>query len=277
MGILFVCEENKAKLPYRFMVTGTSIFTAEELFYYIYHNFFLLTDELYDEIFLTWLEQELQLSEKAAGIREMKKSFSGYDALIEAASILLSAVNIYTPDEVKEFLIRQRERKNVSPSELALKRAESFLGHNRYYEAGRIYETLLAGDVMNAVVKEEAGRLWHNLGVCKLYTEGFKEAAKHFKRAYEMTGEEVSKRQYLICCILCEEESSLQSGEGIEEAYIEDIRKDIQNSIIQYNTSTEYQKLEELKELKGSGNLVEFVQGVKELIEAYKKEFRSEF
>lgn len=276
MGILLVCEENKAKLPYRFLVTGTGIFTAEELFYYIYHNFFLLTDELYDENFLIWLEQELQLREKAAGIREMKKDFAGYDALIEAADVLLSGGSFYTQDEVREFLTRQRERKNVSPSELAMKRAESFLSYGRYYEAGMIYETLLAGDVMKAVVKEEVGRMWHNLGICRLYTEGFKEAAKHFKRAYDMTGEEESKRQYFLCRILSEEAYTLQSEEGIEEAYIEDIKKEIQNSMMQYNSSIEYQKLEALKELKSNGKLVEFMQEVNELIESYKREYRSE-
>lgn len=213
MGILIACEENKAKLPYRFKVTDTGIYTAEELFYYVYHNFLLLTDELYEEAFLMWLEKELFLPEKAEKIREAKKNCSGYDALVEAASILLSDNSYYQEEEVQEFLLRQNERKNVSPGELAVKKAESFLQHGRYFEAGMIYESLLAGDGMYAVLKEEAGRIRHNLGVCRLHMEGFKRAAKDFKAAYEMTGGEESKRQYVLCVLLGGNESTFGAEE----------------------------------------------------------------
>lgn len=293
MGILIACEENKAKLPYRFKVTDTGIYTAEELFYYVYHNFFLLTDELYEEAFLMWLEKELFLPEKAEKIREAKKNYSGYDALVEAASILLLDNSYYQEEEVQEFLLRQNERKNVSPGELAAKKAESFLQHGRYFEAGMIYESLLAGDGMYAVLKEEAGRIRHNLGVCRLHTEGFKRAAKDFKAAYEMTGGEESKRQYVLCVLLGGNESTFgaeeteavtaafkseETGyeESISEAYVKGIREEIQDSLLQYGSSDEYKKLEELKEARDSGKPADFLQGVRERLESYKQEYRSE-
>lgn len=317
MGILIACEENKAKLPYRFKVTDTGIYTAEELFYYVYHNFLLLTDELYEEAFLMWLEKELFLPGKAEKIREVKKSYSGYDALVEAASILLSDNSYYQEEEVQEFLIRQNERKNVSPGEMAVKKAESFLQHGRYFEAGMIYESLLAGDGMYAVLKEEAGRIRHNLGVCKLHTEGFKRAAKDFKAAYEMTGGEESKRQYVLCMLLGGNESTFgteeteavtaaytseeteaaavaneseETGvvmaavksedtgyvENISEAYVKGIREEIQDTLLQYESSDEYKKLEELKEARDSGKPADFLQGVRERLESYKQEYRSE-
>ncbi|MGN6714857.1 hypothetical protein [Anaerocolumna jejuensis] len=276
MGILIACEENKAKLPYRFKVTDTGIYTAEELFYYVYHNFLLLTDELYEEAFLMWLEKELFLPEKAEKIREMKKNYSGYDAQVEAASILLLDNSYYQEEEVQEFLLRQNERKNVSPGELAVKKAESFLQHGRYFEAGMIYESLLAGDGMYAVLKEEAGRIRHNLGVCRLHTEGFKRAAKDFKAAYEMTGGEESKRQYVLCMLLGGNESTFGAEESISEAYVKGIREEIQDSLLQYGSSDEYKKLEELKEARDSGKPADFLQGVRERLESYKQEYRSE-
>ncbi|SHO51931.1 hypothetical protein [Anaerocolumna xylanovorans] len=286
MGILIACEENKAKLPYRFKVTGTSIYTAEELYYYIYHNMLLLTDELYEEAFLAWLENELCLKEKAEKIRELKKKLSGYDALTEAALVLLSGDCYYKEEEVQNFLIKQSERKNVSPTEMAVKKAESFLQHGRYFEAEMIYESLLAGDATYSLLKEEAGRIRHNQGICRLHTEGFKRAAKDFKAAYEMTGREESKRQYVLCVLLSStdglefieplksEESS--DEENIDKAYVEGIREEIRDSLMRYKSSSEYKESEELKEAKEDGKLIGFTQGARKIIHSYKQEYRSE-
>jgi hypothetical protein len=156
-----------------------------------------------------------------------------------------------------------------------------------------IYESLLAGDGMYAVLKEEAGRIRHNLGVCRLHTEGFKRAAKDFKAAYEMTGGEESKRQYVLCVLLGGNESTFgaeeteavtaafkseETGyeESISEAYVKGIREEIQDSLLQYGSSDEYKKLEELKEARDSGKPADFLQGVRERLESYKQEYRSE-
>lgn len=286
MGILIACEENKAKLPYRFKVTGTGIYTAEELSYYIYHNMLLLTDELYEEAFLSWLEKELCLREKAERIRELKTKLSGYDALLEAALVLLSGGCYYTEEEVENFLLKQSERKNISPTEMASKKAESFLQHGRYFEAGMIYESLLAGDASCVLLKEEAGRIRHNLGICRLHTEGFKRAAGDFKTAYEMTGREESKRQYVLCVLLSSTDGSeyiepLKSEEeggreGIDQAYVDRIREEIRESLIQYKSSEEYKNLTELKKAKEDGRLVDFTQGARKTIQSYKWEYRLE-
>lgn len=293
MGMLIVCEENKAKLPYRFKVTGTCIYTAEELYYYIYHNSLLLTDELYEETFLAWLKKELQLTEKAEKIKEAREKLSGYDALAEAALILFTDNGYYNGEEVQNFLIRQGERKNVSPTEMAMKKAESFLQHGRYYEAGILYEGLLAGDGVYSVLKEEAGRMRHNLGMCRLHTEGFKRAAKEFKAAYEMTGGEESKRQYVLCLLLSSTQSIFQTeneapvtellkaeennGEdNISEAYVNGIREEIEASLLRYQAAEEYGGFRKLQEAKNAGKLVDFMQEAKELIDGYKQEYRSE-
>lgn len=276
MGILLACEGKKARLPYRFKVTGTGIYTAEELFYYIYHNFLLLTDELLDESFLQWLERELFLTEKAEKIRGVKKGLSVFDALLEAAVILLSGGGYYTEEEVGDFKSRQGERKNMTPAETLLKKADGLLSHEQYSEAGLLYETLLNGEGMQITPKEEEGNIRHNLGVCRLYLEGFERAAGDFKAAYEITGREESKRQYLLCILLSGKEKEDTCMDGMEPEDREKIKEEVALSLLRYQDTESHKRLEKMRTAKEDGRLVDFVQEAGELIAGYKRKYRAE-
>jgi hypothetical protein len=282
-GILILCDKAKTEIPYRFKITETVVNNAEELYYYIYHNFMLLTDELLDEKFLLWMERELKQTEKVSKIREIITMFSGYEALLEAAKVLLPDSGYYTKAEADDFLKKQKERKNISPAEMALKKGDSFLSHGQYADAGLLYEVLL-NNHSNTLTAEVTGRIRHNLGICRLHLEGLLRAKPEFKEAYRLNGSEESKRQYYLCKLLLGEAIeivSLQGGEeGVHklegETYIEALKEEIQQSLLRFKDSDNYIKLAALKESKDTGRLNDFTREVKDIITVYKQEYRKE-
>lgn len=282
-GVLILCDKVKAEVPYRFKITGTVINNAEELYYYIHHNFLLFTDELLDEDFLLWVERELKQAEKAIKIRELKTTLSGYEALLEAAVVLLLDTGYYTNAEAEDFLNKQKERKNISPAEMALKKGDSFLSHGQYADAQLIYEILI-NNHSNTLTAEVTGRIRHNLGICRLHLEGLLKAKSEFKEAYRLNENEESKRQYFLCKLLLgetiEEADLSDAAEGnhkiADETYIEELKEEIQQSLIRFKDSENYMKLAALKEAKDTGRLNDFRREVKDIIALYKLEYRKE-
>lgn len=293
MGVLIACEEIKAKFPYRFKITGTVVYTVEELCYYIYHNILLLTDELLEDSFLQWLEKELHLTEKAGKLREVKETLEGYEALSEAAFTLLTGGNYYSTEEIQGFLNRQKERKNITPAKAAVNKADSFLKYGQYSEAAMIYEILLNSASIQGNLREETGKIRHNLGICRLHQEGFHRAAADFKAAYDLTGNEESKKQYVLSLLLSLKVQEQTAGEdaterqpsaaeletlcdSIEPEYIEAIMNEIKNSLSRYQETESYNKLLELKARKNDSKPVNFGEEANKLITVYKEEYRSE-
>ena len=58
MGKFIFCIGNKAKLPYTFRSTGISVYTMEELCYYLYHNIDTLEEDLADIQLVNWIRSE---------------------------------------------------------------------------------------------------------------------------------------------------------------------------------------------------------------------------
>ncbi|WOO38455.1 DUF5716 family protein [Anaerocolumna sp. AGMB13020] len=282
-GVLILCDKVKAEVPYRFKITGTVVHNTEELYYYIHHNFLLLTDELLEEEFLLWVERELKQVEKALKLREIKTMLSGYEALLEAAAVFLLDTDYYTKTEAEEFLNKQKERKNISPAEMALKKGDSFLAHGQYADAGLIYEILI-NNHSNTLTTEVTGRIRHNLGICRLHLEGLLRAKSEFMEAYRLNGSEESKRQYYLCVLLSgetmEEADLSDATEGnqklVHETYIETLKEEIQQSLLRFKDSDNYMKLAALKEAKDTGRLNDFKREVNDIIALYKEEYRKE-
>jgi hypothetical protein len=189
----------------------------------------------------------------------------------------------YTKAEAEDFLNKQKERKNISPAEMALKKADSFLSHRQYADAELIYEILI-NNHSNTLTAEVTGRIRHNLGICRLHLEGVLRAKSEFKEAYRLNGNEESKRQYYLCKLLSGEtmeeadlpEASDGNHKTVDETYIEALKEEIQQSLLRFKDSENYRKLEALKEAKDTGRLNDFRREVKDIIALYKQEYRKE-
>ena len=70
MGSYILSLSPMAKHPYRTRELGVDIYTAEELCYYIYHNFVVVDDDFISRELFEFLEDELKLGDHVAHIRK---------------------------------------------------------------------------------------------------------------------------------------------------------------------------------------------------------------
>ena len=71
MSSLILCNTVKAENPFYFELTGTNIYTIEELCYYIYNNIYIITEEIFDDDLVFWLREELEMVELSEKISDM--------------------------------------------------------------------------------------------------------------------------------------------------------------------------------------------------------------
>lgn len=61
MSGYILCQTKKAQTPYFIENISTSIYTLEELCYYLYHNLYLVDSSIINEGLCTWISEELDL------------------------------------------------------------------------------------------------------------------------------------------------------------------------------------------------------------------------
>ena len=80
MGSYILSLSPMAKHPYRTKELGVDIYTAEELCYYIYHNFVVVDDDFISRELFEFLEDELKLGDHVAHERGVEEFLSGIGA-----------------------------------------------------------------------------------------------------------------------------------------------------------------------------------------------------
>ena len=80
MGTVKLCVHELAKTPYFVEATGISIYSIEELAYYLYENIYLIDERLIEEKLYTWIERELEMETLAERLRNGKTAGRIYPA-----------------------------------------------------------------------------------------------------------------------------------------------------------------------------------------------------
>ena len=65
MGKIIVCNTKTAQNPYTFLNTKVSVYSYEELCYYLYNNMVLVGEEDVTASLSAWIRRELDLTELA--------------------------------------------------------------------------------------------------------------------------------------------------------------------------------------------------------------------
>ena len=65
MGKIIVCNTKTAQNPYTFLNTKVSVYSYEELCYYLYNNMVLVGEEDVSARLSAWIRRELDLTELA--------------------------------------------------------------------------------------------------------------------------------------------------------------------------------------------------------------------
>ncbi len=275
MGKLIICNGKLTTKPYFHKVTGTSLYSIEELCYYIYNNIDIMNNEFLNESLAKWIDTELQLGDRGKKLLElMEKNASMKDLIV----FILCSADYYTESEIKKLIIHMDNFSLLTPFERKKKTADNYLKYKKYSMALTEYEEILYGKDSVKLSSMEYGNILHNLAIAKLNTKGAYYAAIDFKNAYEGNHNELSLKYYLMALKITNQEefSKAISEYGISNEYIEDINKCLEIDYIDLESLEEMKVLKELMEYKRCGKISEFYQAAGLVISNLKEEFRIE-
>lgn len=115
MSGIIICKTKTADNPYTFLNTKISVYSYEELCYYIFNNMVLVgKDDLGDRL-TAWLRDAIDMGELADKVDMLnQKNVYIQDLMVE----ILTYGEFYSKDEVKEFMNECKRIRTLKPYEL---------------------------------------------------------------------------------------------------------------------------------------------------------------
>lgn len=270
MGNAIYCETKESSVPYVFDNTQVTVYSYEEVCFYIFQNASMITREQLGPEFLEWLQNDLEMSELAEKLREIRQSGKEWNLYLKT---LFEGANYYEKEEVQLLFERMKEEETM-PIAFRLKRqADNFVRFHKYLKAVRLYDEILKRE---DVSKELVSKIMHNKGVAYAKSRNFTEARRCYLRAYETDKNELSLSCYLVTFFLenREAEAKKQCEKlNVGEEIYERIYGDYIRSIDSYHESAEYQEVKKIEIEQKNQENDKADRRMKRLLNACKDEF----
>ena len=236
MGKFIYCIGNKAKLPYTFQTTGISVYTMEELCYYLYHNIDTLEEDLSNISLISWIRTELGMTERADFLEQLIHRGSGLKDIV--VSIFVST-DYYTEEEINNLIKEIDQLYDMLPVERKKRHADMLMRFHKYREAGFEYRQLMDDREFSSLATEAQGDVAHNLGVLTARNGRFQAAAKLFDSAYHKNNNKESLCQYIYFLKLDGDEEGF-NREISEHAGDDELVRRIENQFYFIEDNREY-------------------------------------
>lgn len=199
MGKIILCSGEIAKNPYVHSETETSIYTMEELCYYIYNNIDIIDSNFLTEELSLWIEEETKMIKRGKRLYEL---INGQSNIKDIIVYILCSTDYYTEREIKELIYHMDDYGLLSPYEKKKKEAESHMKYKKYNRALILFEELLEFSSKEEMEEIELANIYHNMGVCKANIYGIADSKDSFKSAYKLSKREESLTLYLSALLL---------------------------------------------------------------------------
>ncbi len=267
MAGLILCRSKYADKPYYISNMGIRINSMEELCYYIYHNIYLIGQDLVEDGLIDYIDRELEEHDLARQLSFLNSQNAGFSELMIT---ILRHVDFYSNAEIEVLreIIEDLDRQNAS--ERLKKRADSFLENRRYHSAIRNYEMILYGRKDPSLPMDFFGNVWHNMGVAYARMFDYKDAYSCFMTAYEMNEQEASLQAALSAAYFSGENSALEDD---DQFYI--TTKEIETMMEEADEADALRPVKQALELRNEGLLPQYHEALDRLIENWKTEYKN--
>ncbi|MBR5349071.1 MAG: hypothetical protein IK125_07530 [Lachnospiraceae bacterium] len=194
MGSYILSLSPMAKHPYRTRELGVDIYTAEELCYYIYHNFVVVDDEFISRELFEFLEDELKLVDHVAHIRKYIEDKPSMELTL---LFILREFRFYNETELHEFQIRYEEFKRNGTAMRRLLKADFLLEHGYVLGALNMYHYFDYAKKDLTLQPDFIFKVRQHMAVAYIRLGLNTEAMEAFKSAWqEQQNEEILKQIY---------------------------------------------------------------------------------
>lgn len=276
MGKLIQCSSPLALTPYHFRLTDTNVYSMEEVCYYIWHNIYMIQEEVFDREFVMWIEKELHMEETS---HKLACLIQDHKNLKDIVVTICCSCDYYDEEEINA-LIRLMDEIEQMPAYARKKhKGDTYLACHSYEKALEEYEKVFESDEILHAEKEAYGSIFHNMGVAYSNLAEFRKAAEYFLKAYEQNKKDASLSQGLFALRLSKD------VEGYKKALVDfDVspekqlqwEKEYTQVISQSSQCREALKIEKLRNVMKSGNVTEYYDKVHKYVLDWKNEYRKQ-
>lgn len=275
MGKIILCTGKIADQAFLFPILDAKVYSIEELCYYIYNNIYSLTSSMFSNDLADFLEQHLAMEKTAAKLRKLiQKKASLKDIVV---TILCSA-DYYEEDEIKALIQVMDKLEKSTPVECLKLKADNNLFMGDYKSAGSAYQTILDQKEKEQYSDFWEGNVYHNLGIVKMYTQTYQDAAASFLTAFEKNKNNESLLAYLINLKFAKKEELFQSEVDrfhITKETVVRIEEELQNAMDEAKGQSDFIEISKTEELKEAGRMEEYYHMLDSTITKWKEEYKN--
>lgn len=209
MSGLLYCREREVKNPYYARELGISLYSAEELGYYIDHYILLLTPDFMDEALYQFLGEELGYPELEGRVR---KWMSVQNDMYQGLVMIEQELHYLSETEWNAFRQKIEGLKKAGPLELLKQKGDFYIDVHQYANAIRAYDQILKD---KKAEMEMLGRVWNNRGLACIRLMQMQEAMDCFYHAWQiLKSETIAHEMFILYCM----ESDIELPEEVCEA-----------------------------------------------------------
>ncbi len=189
-----LCRVRVAQKPYYIENISTSIYSIEELCYYLYQNMYLIDESIVNEKLCDWLRDEL-------GLKKLYKTL--YDHLEKQDGTAWFVMPIFreigylNPEQMRTYQ-EKLSQIEVQPGEMRLKlKADYLVRSGMYQNAITEYLQILDHKSPGNLGAVFYAQIWNNLGCAYARLFLFADASTCFRKAWELTQTKEMLRKYV--------------------------------------------------------------------------------
>ena len=195
MGKLIQCSSPLALTPYHFRLTDTNVYSMEEVCYYIWHNIYMIQEEVFDREFVMWIEKELHMEETS---HKLACLIQDHKNLKDIVVTICCSCDYYDEEEINALIPLMDEIEQMPAYARKKHKGDTYLACHSYEKALEEYEKVFESDEILHAEKEAYGSIFHNMGVAYSNLAEFRKAAEYFLKAYEQNKKDASLSQGLF-------------------------------------------------------------------------------
>lgn len=245
MGKVILCTGQTAEHPYFFKDVNRNIFTIEELCYLILQNGFLYEEELLSKKLIDWIGEECKLPELS---KQLFYSLKEEKNLKNFVMTIFHFVKLYDDETLSELENVLEIGEDLSFYEKKKKKIDLLVKNGKYEMALNEYEKMLTD--LPQLETSLSAKIWHNKGVIYANMFTFNEAAKCFKKSYDLVPDENSIMQFLASKRMELSDVDYISFIAEHDEYYEvslKFEKRIEEAVEYYNEGSQKKFLDEMK------------------------------
>lgn len=189
-----LCLLEQAKRPYYIENIRTSIYSLEELCFYLYNNICLIDETIMNEKLCDWIRDELHLAKL---YRQLYEQLEKKDGAAFFVTPIFREAGYLTATEMREFQ-EQLARLEVQNTDMKQKlRGDYLVKEKMFARAVWEYRQILKRKNPGKLGTQFYAAVWNNLGSAYAGLFRFEQAAESFRESYDLMQTKETFRKYV--------------------------------------------------------------------------------